>query len=111
MKKQLIIIVYKISVDKLTRQQAQEQMSNFMESCRLSEEEDLKEHYIIKEIWLPTQEETDVNVIYPTQNQNVELDEIYKEMYKHIDNDPNSSTSKELNKILRSIKLKNIEKV
>jgi len=74
----------------------------------------IKDYYTIKELFLPTQGITDVKIIYPVSNNynedSVELDEIYKQIYKHIDEQPDSSTSRELKQIVRLVKLKNITK-
>lgn len=115
MKKQLIIIVYKINTEGMSRQQSEEQIRRLMDNYNFGDDIELKKHYIIKDIWLPTEDETDVKVIYPIENKsiekNTEVDEIYKEMYKCIDDNPNSSIAREINKILRTVKIKNIEEL
>ena len=60
--KELIILLFKIDVQGLTRQQVEEQIYQLMKDYEF---EDLKNDYNIKQIWLPTRGTTDVKVIYP----------------------------------------------
>jgi len=76
MKKQLIIIVYKINVEGLTRQQAELYLTQVNEFNSLINDEELKENYTIKEIWLPVTSETDVKVVYPVSLDNEQIENL-----------------------------------
>ena len=113
--KQLLIIVYKINVRGLSHQRVEDSMKNMIENMSLTQDKELKENYHIREIWLPcTDDETDVKVIYPIKNDHdcqskSELDHIYKKIYEYIEENPDSEASKEMKKIIRTIKIKNID--
>lgn len=76
MKKQLIIIVYKINVEGLTRQEGEQYLTQVNEFNSLINDEELKEKYIIKEIWLPVTTETDVKVVYPVSLNSEEIENL-----------------------------------
>ena len=76
MKKQLIIIVYKINVEGLTRQQAELYLTQVNEFNSLINYEELKENYTIKDIWLPVTSETDVKVVYPVSLDNEQIENL-----------------------------------
>ena len=65
-KKELIIIVYKINVEGLSRQRIEAEFHKFQTLYNLSDDLHLKNDYSIREIWMPVyKEESDVKVIYP----------------------------------------------
>lgn len=111
MKKELIIIVYKFNIAGLTRQQAEQQTYEMMKEYCMSGDEDLKENYIIKEIWLPiTEGQTDVKIIYPIPQytQNIELEELVKNVSENMKKYPDTGLVNDWNKIVRSLKLRKI---
>jgi len=112
MKKELLIIVFKINVQSLTRQQAQQQIYEFMQSNTLSSDEELKENYTIREIWLPiTDGQSDVKVIYPIPqySQNIELEELVKTISENMKKYPDSALTNDWKKLVRSLKLKKLD--
>lgn len=70
MKKELIIIVYKINVAGLTRQQVDLYLLDLETKYNMSNDTELMaNNYIIREIWIPiTEGLTEVKVIYPKKN-------------------------------------------
>jgi hypothetical protein len=111
MKKELIIIVYRINVEGLTRQQAELQIHAFMESYNMRNDPELIDDYIIREIWLPTQDGiSDVKIIYPISkySRSVELDELVDEITKKIDKNPNGTLTKNWERLVRELKLSKI---
>ena len=87
MKKELLIIVYKINVQGLSHRQAQQQLHVFMQHYNLSNDEELKEKYTIREIYLPIMEgQTDVKIIYPMtpSDEIIELEKLVKKMDKQM---------------------------
>lgn len=114
MKKELIIIVYKMNVAGLNRQQAEEQIYQLMNEYNMSDDEDLKENYIIKEIWLPiTEGQTDVKIIYPIPQyiQSIELEELVKSVSENMKKYPDTKLVNDWNQIVRSLKLRKINLV
>jgi hypothetical protein len=109
--KELIIIVYKISVAGLTRQQAEQSMSQIIAQYNLTEDLELKaNNYLIREIWLPLGDggETDVKVIYPiTQNYSFtpEVNDLVAEISDKIKNDPTNGFRTQWNRLVRELKL------
>ena len=85
--KELLIIVYKINVQGLSHRQAQQQLHVFMQHYNLSNDEELKEKYTIREIYLPiTEGQTDVKIIYPMtpSDEIIELEKLVKKMDKQM---------------------------
>jgi len=112
MKKELIIIVYRITVNGLTRQQAQQSIHDLMTTYKLTDDPELKDDYIIREIWLPVMEgQSEVKVIYPISRYTTspELNDLVKEVSNNIKNDPTNSFKKEWDRIVRDIKLRKID--
>lgn len=103
MKKELIIMVFKIDIQGLTRQEAQHQIYQLMKEYEF---EDLKDDYNIKQIWLPTQGVTDVKVIYPVSG--IFDSKLIKEIEDVVSEYPDSTLTEGLNKILSEIKTKEI---
>lgn len=109
MKKELLIIVYKINIKGLTRQQAEEQMYRLINKSSMNSDEELKNDYIIKEIWLPiTKGQSDVKIIYPT-SQDPEISKLIKDISKNIKTYPNLELATSWNKTVRNLKLRKIK--
>lgn len=111
MKKELIIIVYKINVNGISRQKAEEQFQTLMENYNLSSDEELKEDYIIREIYLPTElEPTDVKIIYPVPRYTTspEINDLVVEISNKIKDDPTSGFKQDWEKLVRELKLRKI---
>jgi hypothetical protein len=110
MAKELLILVYKINIQGLSRQVAQQQLHELMQNYCFSKDEDIKENYIIKEIWLPiTEGQSDVKVVYPTPQYSIELEELVKSVSENMKKYPDSELVNNWNKILRSLKLRKLE--
>ena len=108
--KELIIIVYKIDVRGMTRQHAEEQFHELMSEYNLKNDEELKENYLIREIWIPVQDESDVKIIYPVPKytQSIELEGLIENISESMKNYPNSDMANNFNKIVRTLKLKKL---
>ena len=105
MKKELLIIVYKINIQGLTRQVAQQQISEFAQYS-LRNDEELKEHYTIREILLPIYEgQSDVKIIYPVFLSD-EIKELEKLIKKH---QYNIQLVKDWKNLVRSLKLRKLD--
>ena len=112
MKKELLIIVYKIYVAGLSHQQAKQQIDAFIQNYSLKNDEELKENYTIREIWLPiTEGQSDVKVIYPIPqySQTIELEELVKAISENMKKYPDSALINDWKKLVRSLKLKKLE--
>lgn len=103
--KELIIMVFKIDVQGLTRQRAEEQLWHLMKEYSFDDEE-LKKDYIVKQIWLLTQGVTDVKVIYPITG--LFDNKLIKEIEDVVSEYPDSALTEGLNKILSEIKIKEV---
>ena len=106
-KKELIIIVYKINVDGTSSDNVAEYKQKLSENG-LSNDEELKNDYSIREIFIPVIDQpTDIKVIYPINN-SIETSEIIQEISKMVEeNDTNFK--KEWLQLLRNIKLRKLE--
>jgi len=96
MKKELIIMVFKIDVEGLTRQEAEQHTSHLIKLYNFDDEE-LKNNYIIKQIWLPIRGESDVKIIYPDIRFD---DKLIKEIEDAISEHPDSPITERLTEIL-----------
>lgn len=113
MKKELLIIVYKISVAGLTRAQAEQGMTQLIELYSLRDDEELKKNYIIREIFLPLSDgggETNVEVIYPKPIYNLSptIDDLVTEISDKIKEDPNNIFRSQWEKLVRELKLRKL---
>ena len=104
--KELIIIVYKIDVTGLTKEKTTESLKQVIENCSLKNDKELKENYIIKEIFLPIQGKSDIKVIYPVQN-SLGLYKILKEMEEKIKDSPDELKNY-WNQIVRELKIRKL---
>lgn len=84
MKKQLLIIVYKINVKGLTRQQAEQLLGQFKNENSLINDEELKEKYLIREIWLPVTTESDVKVVYPLSLNDEQMENLINDLKSNL---------------------------
>ena len=110
--KELIIIVYKINVDGQTRQQADQAMKNIYTAYNLKNDKELKDNYIIREIYLPIIDSpTDVKVIYPIPRYTTspEINDLVNEISNKIKNDPTNDLTNSWIKLVRELKLRKLE--
>lgn len=113
MKKELLIIVYKINVAGLTRAQAEQGMTQLIEAYSLRDDEELKDDYIIREIFLPIHDgggETDVKIIYPIPKYSIspEINDLVSEISNKIKEDPNNQFRSQWEKLVRELKLRKL---
>ena len=107
MKKELIIIVYKINIKNLDKADASEYMYKLSEQG-LSHDEELKNDYSIREIFIPIVDNpTDIKVIYPINN-SVETSELIEEISKIVEEN-DTGFKEEWKRLLRNIKLRKLE--
>jgi len=109
--KELIIIVYKIGADGYTRDQAEYYISQLKDAYNLTDDQELKENYMIREIWLPTISDTDVKVIYPiVQNYSFTpvVNDLIEEISEEIKNDPTNKFRHQWDRLIKEIKLRKI---
>ena len=114
MKKELIILVYKINIAGLTRQQAEQSMVQLTKEYSFEEDSELQENYIFRNIWLPiTEGNSDVKVIFPvpTESKNVELEQLVQEITAKIEQNPDSVLSKSWDKLVRELKLSKLNNI
>lgn len=114
MKKELIIILFKINISNFTQQQHDKYIEQLMSNCKFDDVE-LKENYIIKQIYLPvTNQPYDVKVIYSSNSNlseivNSNLSEIVKEIESNIKKYPSDNKlRKSWNNLLRELKLQKL---
>lgn len=109
MKKELLIIVYKINIAGLSPQSADSLISNFIENCKLRFDDELKEDYIIREIYIPIQNgDTDVQIIYPLALSGDSY-KLIKDINNKIENDMiDEETKIYWKKLLRELKIKSL---
>ena len=115
MKKELIIIVYKFNVDGLTSQQAEQQIHQFISEINLSEDEELKEDYIIREIYLPVKngDKTDVKIIYPVPRYTTspEINELVSDISNKIKEDPSNAFKLQWERLVRELKIRKLNNI
>jgi hypothetical protein len=111
--KELIIILYKIDVGGLSRQQVDQQVTYIVKNFSLKEDEELKNNYIIREIFLPVTNisETDVKIIYPIPRYTTspEINELVAEISNKIKEDPTNALKQQWERLVRELKLRKIE--
>ena len=114
MKKELLIIVYKINVAGLTRQQAEQGMFDLIETYSLRNDEELKDDYIIREIFLPIRDgdngDTDVKIIYPIPKYSIspDINDLVSEISNKIKEDPTNQFRSQWEKLVRELKLRKL---
>lgn len=113
--KELIIIVYKINVGGINRSQAEEYMSALVATYSLKDDLELQANdYLIREVWIPIDGETDVKVIYPvTQNYTFTpvVNDLIEEISDKIKNDPTNGLKNQWNRLVRELKLRKINTI
>jgi hypothetical protein len=102
--KELIILVYKISTKNRTKENWKYEVQT-LQHYGLSNDEELKENYIIREIILPVEGDSDIQVIYPN-NKHTSLEYYLSEIEDKIGD--NEELKSYWNKILRQIKLRKL---
>jgi hypothetical protein len=84
MEKQLIIIVYKINIDGLSKALVVQHIAQLHQLNSLINDEELKENFLIREIWLPVTTETDVKVIYPLSLNDEQMENLINDLKSNI---------------------------
>ena len=82
----------------------------------MSDDPELVDDYIIKEIWLPTQNSNpEVNVIYPIPHtintKTLELNELIEELSTRINQNPDDAFGKTCERLVRYLKLSKINSI
>ena len=111
-KKELLIIVYKINISGLTRQQTEEMIRQYIETENLSTDEELKENYTIRELYLPIQiGDSNIEVIYPIAGNSLPLESYntIKEITELLKEDNFNDIKPYWNRLLRELKLRILE--
>jgi len=109
MEKELIILKYKINVSNLSASRGQEIINECMKNS-IGNSEDLKDNYIIKEIFVPVNEgNSDVEIIYPIPQYTTspEINKLVDEITESIKNDPDK-LMKQWNKLVRELKIRQL---
>lgn len=112
MNKELIIMLYKININGCSRAQAEEIISRFINSFGLRHDEELKENYTIREIFLPIENgDSDVRVIYPVTSMSNDISDLINDINQKIkDENVSDYLKKDWYQLLRELKIKFIEK-
>jgi len=108
--KELIIIVYKINIEGSNRSSVDNMISSLQSQYSLSNDEELKENYIIREMWLPVEDQSDVQVIYPIPRYTTspEINDLVEEISNKIKEDPTNTLTIHWQKLVRELKLRKI---
>jgi choline kinase len=79
----------------------------------MSEDPELKDDYIIREIYLPTDTESDVKIIYPIPRYTTspELNDLVQEITEKIKKDPTNAFKQQWERLVREIKLRKIQEI
>lgn len=113
MKKELIILAFYFDVQNLTRQQADQMMQEYFKVVSESfDDKELKEHYIIKHFFLPS-DKTKIKCIYPTNTfptSNIDIEHQIKEVESEILKHKDPKLWKEWTTLMRWSKLRNLDK-
>jgi len=108
--KELIIMVYKINVAGMTHQHADQLISNTAKICSIKDDEELKENYIIREIFIPVEHQSDVKVIYPIPKYTTspEINDLVTEISEKIKEDPTNMFKNQWNRLVRELKIRKL---
>lgn len=110
--KQLLIIVYKLQVSGFSPQHVESYMTAFIESYSLRDDEELKDNYTIREIFLPIREGdgvSDIQVIYPQPKYvSPDVNGLVNEITQRIKEDPNNELKSQWERLIRELKLRNL---
>ena len=112
MKKELLIMVYKINVSGLTRYQSEEIIQNYIINTNISSDEELKENYIIREPYLPIQiGDSNIEIIYPIAGYTLPIESYntIKEINTVIKDIHYDEIKPYWNRLLRELKLRLLE--
>lgn len=107
MDKELIIILYKINVTNMPRSLVEDRLKKLKEQYSLTDDLELKERYIIREIILPDTE-SEVKIIYPVSNYKTDMD-LIDEISEKVKSD--STLNSQWNNLIRLLKLKKINEL
>ena len=79
-------------------------------NCSLKNDEELKENYIIKEIFLPVEHQSDVKVIYPVPRYTTspEINELVSEISNKIKEYPSNTLKLHWERLVRELKLRKL---
>jgi len=114
MKKELIILAFYFDVENMTRSEVYQHMQDYMEVVKDSfEDDELKEQYIIKQFFFPTNY-TKLECIYPTNknsSSNIELEHQLKKVETEILKHKDTKLWDEWNILMRWAKLKNLNDI
>jgi hypothetical protein len=113
MSKQLLIIVYKINVAGISAQNAVEYLESIVANYSLREDEELKNDYIIREVFLPLRDgdgESDVKIIYPIPKYTTspEINDLVEEISNKIKEDPTNKFKNHWEKLVRELKIRKL---
>ena len=113
MKKELLIIVYKINIAGLTSAQAAQHLHSTVDTFSLRNDEELKDDYIIREIFLPLRDgegDSDVKIIYPMPRYAIspEINELVSEISNKIKEDPSNQFKSQWDRLIRELKLRKL---
>lgn len=112
MKKELIILAFYFDIANMTRQQAQQHISEYIQVVEETfDEEELKEYYNIKTFFLPTNY-TKIECIYPTNmfpTTNIDIEHQIKEVETEILKHKDPKLWKEWTTLMRWAKLRNLD--
>jgi hypothetical protein len=113
MPKQLIIIVYKINVAGLSRDNAVQYLESIVKNYSLRDDEELKDDYIIREVFLPLREgdgKSDVKIIYPIPKYTTspEINDLVEEISNKIKEDPTNKLKSNWEKLVRELKIRKL---
>lgn len=109
MDKELIIILYKINVTNMPRSLVEDRLKKLKEQYSLTDDLELKERYIIREIILPGEyTESEVKIIYPVSNYKTDMD-LIDEISEKVKYD--STLNSQWNNLIRLLKLKKINEL
>jgi len=106
--KELIIIVYKLNCDNISRQAFEEQTS-ILSNNSLSMDKELQyNNYLIREIFLPVEGiPSDIKVVYPTPySDKSEISELIEELSNKIENEPTFDLKNDYIRLIRNLKLR-----
>lgn len=111
MKKELLIIKYKINIDRLSSAKANELIYEFVKNNSLRNDQELEKDYLIREIFIPIcNNDSDVEIIYPIPKYQIspEINKLADEITLAIKNDPKGKLIEQWKRLVRELKLNQI---
>lgn len=111
MNKELLIILYKLNVEGMSKASVEEYFTKIIDKYSLKNDIELKNNYIIREIYLPVEgQSSNVKVIYPIKSHKNDYN--LSELITSVSDEVEQSTSEKLkndwNQLLREIKIRNL---